>query len=190
MHMPGPFPVSARLRSDERGMRQLAQSPRTAHPTPSTTPDHRQAAGPAEPATPPPSVPANEGVLQATLAIGTDKSPATITRQHRRRGGRPAGCPPGATSALITHRFAIEDAMEAFRMAQYKSKGVLRVIVSPGPTGRPQARRRPGSQPNLETDHICDSRKRVSKPRASWSTHRTQKSPDSPRSCIHGPIRC
>jgi hypothetical protein len=39
-------------------------------------------------------------------------------------------------------------------MAQYKSKGVLRVIVSPSPTGRPQARRRPGGQPNLETDDL------------------------------------
>jgi hypothetical protein len=42
----------------------------------------------------------------------------------------------------MTHRFAIEDAMEAFRMAQYKSKGVLRVIVSPT---RQVDRRRGGS---------------------------------------------
>lgn len=46
-------------------------------------------------------------------------------------------------------------------MAQYKSKGVLCVIVSPSPTGRPQARRRPGSQPNLETDELRESRKFV-----------------------------
>ena len=34
-------------------------------------------------------------------------------------------------TTLITHRFPIEDAVEAFRLAQYKSKGVFRVVVEP-----------------------------------------------------------
>jgi 2-desacetyl-2-hydroxyethyl bacteriochlorophyllide A dehydrogenase len=38
---------------------------------------------------------------------------------------------PELTSILITHRFPIEDAVEAFRMAQDKSKGVFRVVVEP-----------------------------------------------------------
>jgi transposase len=39
--------------------------------------------------------------------------------------------PPELTSTLITHRFPIEDAVEAFRLAQDKSKGVFRVLVEP-----------------------------------------------------------
>jgi threonine dehydrogenase-like Zn-dependent dehydrogenase len=38
---------------------------------------------------------------------------------------------PELARTLITHRFPIEDAVEAFRMAQDKSKGVFRVVVSP-----------------------------------------------------------
>ena len=38
---------------------------------------------------------------------------------------------PELTSTLITHRFPIEDAVEAFRLAQDKSKGVFRVVVEP-----------------------------------------------------------
>jgi threonine dehydrogenase-like Zn-dependent dehydrogenase len=38
---------------------------------------------------------------------------------------------PELTSTLITHRFPIEDAVDAFRMAQDKSKGVFRVVVEP-----------------------------------------------------------
>ena len=38
---------------------------------------------------------------------------------------------PELTSTLITHRFPIEDAVEAFRMAQDKSTGVFRVVVEP-----------------------------------------------------------
>lgn len=38
---------------------------------------------------------------------------------------------PELTSTLITHRFPIEDAVEAFRVAQDKSKGVFRVVVEP-----------------------------------------------------------
>jgi threonine dehydrogenase-like Zn-dependent dehydrogenase len=38
---------------------------------------------------------------------------------------------PEVTSTLITHRFPIEDAVEAFRLAQDKSKGVFRVVVEP-----------------------------------------------------------
>ncbi len=37
---------------------------------------------------------------------------------------------PELTSTLITHRFPIEEAVEAFRLAQEKSKGVFRVVVS------------------------------------------------------------
>ena len=38
---------------------------------------------------------------------------------------------PDVVRMLITHRFPIEDAPEAFRVAQDKSKGVFRVIVEP-----------------------------------------------------------
>jgi threonine dehydrogenase-like Zn-dependent dehydrogenase len=38
---------------------------------------------------------------------------------------------PELARTLITHRFPIEDAPEAFRVAQDKSKGVFRVIVEP-----------------------------------------------------------
>jgi 2-desacetyl-2-hydroxyethyl bacteriochlorophyllide A dehydrogenase len=38
---------------------------------------------------------------------------------------------PELTRILITHRFPIEDAVEAFRLAQDKSKGVFRVVVEP-----------------------------------------------------------
>jgi threonine dehydrogenase-like Zn-dependent dehydrogenase len=38
---------------------------------------------------------------------------------------------PELTGTLITHRFPIEDAVEAFRLAQDKSKGVFRVVVEP-----------------------------------------------------------
>jgi threonine dehydrogenase-like Zn-dependent dehydrogenase len=38
---------------------------------------------------------------------------------------------PELTSTLITHRFPIEDAVKAFRVAQDKSKGVFRVVVEP-----------------------------------------------------------
>jgi 2-desacetyl-2-hydroxyethyl bacteriochlorophyllide A dehydrogenase len=41
------------------------------------------------------------------------------------------GARPELTSILITHRFPIEDAPEAFRVAQDKSKGVFRVVVEP-----------------------------------------------------------
>ena len=38
---------------------------------------------------------------------------------------------PELPDTLITHRFAIEDAVEAFRIAQDRSKGVFRVVVEP-----------------------------------------------------------
>ncbi|HEX4186096.1 MAG TPA: zinc-binding dehydrogenase [Stellaceae bacterium] len=38
---------------------------------------------------------------------------------------------PELARTLITHRFPIEDAVEAFRLAQDKSKGVFRVVVEP-----------------------------------------------------------
>jgi threonine dehydrogenase-like Zn-dependent dehydrogenase len=38
---------------------------------------------------------------------------------------------PELSRTLITHRFPIEDAVEAFRVAQDKSKGVFRVVVEP-----------------------------------------------------------
>ncbi|OBK72771.1 zinc-binding dehydrogenase [Mycobacterium sp. 1274761.0] len=38
---------------------------------------------------------------------------------------------PELAETLITHRFPIEDAVEAFRLAQDKSKGVFRVVVEP-----------------------------------------------------------
>ena len=38
---------------------------------------------------------------------------------------------PELTAMLITHRFPIDDAPEAFRVAQDKSKGVFRVVVEP-----------------------------------------------------------
>ncbi len=38
---------------------------------------------------------------------------------------------PELTRMLITHRFPIEDAPEAFRVAQDKSQGVFRVVVEP-----------------------------------------------------------
>jgi threonine dehydrogenase-like Zn-dependent dehydrogenase len=38
---------------------------------------------------------------------------------------------PELAEILITHRFPIEDAVDAFRLAQDKSKGVFRVVVVP-----------------------------------------------------------
>ena len=38
---------------------------------------------------------------------------------------------PELARMLITHRFAIDDAAEAFRVAQDRSKGVFRVVVEP-----------------------------------------------------------
>lgn len=38
---------------------------------------------------------------------------------------------PELARTLITHRFPIEDAAEAFRLAQERSKGVFRVVVEP-----------------------------------------------------------
>jgi threonine dehydrogenase-like Zn-dependent dehydrogenase len=38
---------------------------------------------------------------------------------------------PNIASALITHRFPIEDAGEAFRVAGDKSSGVIRVVIEP-----------------------------------------------------------
>ena len=38
---------------------------------------------------------------------------------------------PELTSTLITHRFPIEDAVEAFRVTRDKSNGVFRVVVEP-----------------------------------------------------------
>lgn len=38
---------------------------------------------------------------------------------------------PELTEMLITHRFPMEDAVEAFRLAQDRSKGVFRVVVEP-----------------------------------------------------------
>jgi threonine dehydrogenase-like Zn-dependent dehydrogenase len=38
---------------------------------------------------------------------------------------------PELAEILITHRFPIEDAVEAFRVAQHKSAGVFRVVVEP-----------------------------------------------------------
>jgi len=38
---------------------------------------------------------------------------------------------PDLPAMLITHRFPIEDAQEAFRVAQDRSKGVFRVVVEP-----------------------------------------------------------
>jgi threonine dehydrogenase-like Zn-dependent dehydrogenase len=38
---------------------------------------------------------------------------------------------PDLVDALVTHRFPIEDAVEAFRVASDKSSGALRVVVEP-----------------------------------------------------------
>jgi threonine dehydrogenase-like Zn-dependent dehydrogenase len=38
---------------------------------------------------------------------------------------------PELTRTLITHRFPIEDAVEAFRLAQDKSNVVFRVVIEP-----------------------------------------------------------
>ena len=38
---------------------------------------------------------------------------------------------PSLVDALITHRFPIEDAPEAFRVAADKSTGALRVVIEP-----------------------------------------------------------
>ena len=38
---------------------------------------------------------------------------------------------PDLVRALITHRFPIDDAPEAYRVAQDKSQGVFRVVVEP-----------------------------------------------------------
>ena len=38
---------------------------------------------------------------------------------------------PELAEMLITHRFPIDDASEAYRVAQDKSKGVFRVVVEP-----------------------------------------------------------
>ena len=38
---------------------------------------------------------------------------------------------PDLVDALVTHRFPIEDAAEAFRVASDKSTGALRVVVEP-----------------------------------------------------------
>jgi threonine dehydrogenase-like Zn-dependent dehydrogenase len=38
---------------------------------------------------------------------------------------------PDLTEMLITHRFPMEDAPEAFRTAQDRSQGVFRVVVEP-----------------------------------------------------------
>lgn len=38
---------------------------------------------------------------------------------------------PELTGTLITHRFPIEDAVEAFRVTRDKSMGVFRVVVEP-----------------------------------------------------------
>src|SRR5437660_8213271 len=64
-HTPEPFPETARWQSNEPEMRQPARPPRIAHPTLSTTPDRHPAAEPAEPASPPPSVPASQGPTES-----------------------------------------------------------------------------------------------------------------------------
>jgi threonine dehydrogenase-like Zn-dependent dehydrogenase len=38
---------------------------------------------------------------------------------------------PELARTLITHRFPIEEAQQAFRVARDKSKGVFRVVVEP-----------------------------------------------------------
>ena len=38
---------------------------------------------------------------------------------------------PGITEALITHRFPIEDAVEAFRVAGDREAGAIRVVIEP-----------------------------------------------------------
>jgi threonine dehydrogenase-like Zn-dependent dehydrogenase len=38
---------------------------------------------------------------------------------------------PELTKSLVTHRFPIEDAPEAYRVAQDRSQGVFRVVVEP-----------------------------------------------------------
>jgi len=38
---------------------------------------------------------------------------------------------PDLVDALVTHRFPIEDAVEAFRVAADKSSGALRVVLEP-----------------------------------------------------------
>jgi hypothetical protein len=48
-----------------------------------------------------------------------------------RRGSRSTGCPTGADQHSDHHRFPIEDAVAAFRLAQDKSKGVFRVVGGP-----------------------------------------------------------
>jgi threonine dehydrogenase-like Zn-dependent dehydrogenase len=38
---------------------------------------------------------------------------------------------PELAQTLLTHRFPLEDAPEAFRVARDKSKGVFRVVIEP-----------------------------------------------------------
>ena len=38
---------------------------------------------------------------------------------------------PEITRSVITHRFPMEDAAEAFRVASDRSRGVFRVVVQP-----------------------------------------------------------
>ena len=45
--------------------------------------------------------------------------------------GQAAAEPRPLVDALITHRFPIEDAVEAYRVASDKSAGARRVIVEP-----------------------------------------------------------
>ena len=57
------------------------------------------------------------------LANAEEAAVAEDRLQHRRH----------LVDALVTHRFPIEDAPEAFRVASDKSTGALRVVIEPNP---------------------------------------------------------
>ena len=65
------------------------------------------------------------------LTMLKDRSPPTPRLTNFAEAAGLLATRPELTSTLITHRFPIEDAVEAFRLAQDKSKGVFRVVVEP-----------------------------------------------------------